>query len=66
MKYTKLEAKHCKTMEIRWYHWMVYRLFHWVWNPIFEQNPQMTQFMVNHMNNWLEVTDQIRNNDCRK
>jgi len=53
-------------MEIRWYHWMVYRLFHWVWNPIFEQNPQMTQFMVNHMNNWLEVTDQIRNNDCRK
>jgi len=26
----------------------------------------MTQFMVNHMNNWLEVTDQIRNNDCRK
>jgi|Laugrespbdmm15sd_2_1035082.scaffolds.fasta_scaffold09058_4 hypothetical protein len=53
-------------MKIRWYHWMVYRLFRWVWNPIFEQNPQMTQFMVNHMNNWLEVTDQIRNNDCRK
>ena len=25
--------------KIRFYHWWVYRLFHWMWNPIFRTNP---------------------------
>ena len=41
-------------MKIRWYHWMVYRLFHWVWNPIFEHHPHLTQYMITHMSQWIE------------
>jgi hypothetical protein len=25
--------------EIRWYHWAVYRLFRWFWNPLLRGSP---------------------------
>ncbi len=40
-------------MKIRWYHWTVYRLFWWTWNPILKTHPQMAAGMASHINQWL-------------
>ena len=32
---------------IRWYHWAVYRLFRWVWNPILRRNRGICQGLGN-------------------
>jgi len=40
------------TKKIRWYHWLVYRLFYWVWNPIFVARPDMARFFVEYMSQW--------------
>ena len=41
-------------MKIRWYHWMVYRLFFTVWTPIFKNNPQLTRYFVDHMEGYMQ------------
>jgi hypothetical protein len=42
------------TMKILWYHWLVYRLFFRVWNPIFKNNPQLTRYFVDHMEGYMQ------------
>lgn len=32
--------------------WIVYRLFLWRWNPIFQDNPEMLQAFIQYMQQW--------------
>jgi hypothetical protein len=41
-------------MKIRWYHWLVYKLFYRMWNPIFKSRPDMAKFFVDYMNQWVK------------
>lgn len=40
-------------MKIRFYHWWVYKLYYWVWSPIYESNPHLLKQVVKHQNAWL-------------
>lgn len=41
-------------IKIRWYHWMLYKVFFYVWNPILNQNPQMVRVILQHLNAWMK------------
>ena len=41
-------------MKIRFYHWWVYRLYSYMWTPIFKRNPQMVRGMIDYMEGWLD------------
>lgn len=34
---------------IRFYHWWIYRLFHWTWNPLLRDRPTMTSWIAQQM-----------------
>ena len=41
-------------MKIRFYHWWVYRLFYYFWNPILTQNPQLARYIANNINGHID------------
>jgi hypothetical protein len=38
--------------KIRWYDWLVYKLFYWRWNPILKRTPWMRKIFVNYLLAW--------------
>lgn len=42
-------------MKIRWYDWLVYRLFQWRWNPIMKNDTITRKAMIA----WMEAYDKI-------
>lgn len=42
-------------MKIRWYDWLVYRLFQWRWNPILKRDAVTRKLLVA----WIETFDKI-------
>jgi hypothetical protein len=42
-------------LKIRFYHWWIYRLFRWTWNPILRLRPAMTGALIEAMQAHLEV-----------
>ena len=36
-------------MKIRWYHWLVYKLFRYYWNPILRKNYSLRKQLIKHM-----------------
>jgi hypothetical protein len=48
-------------MKIRFYHFWVYRLFHWVWTPIFKERPDMHRAFVEHGQGWLGQRERLIN-----
>lgn len=44
-------------MKIRFYHWWVYKLYFYLWTPIYEDKPEMIKGQVEWMEEWL-----VRNN----
>lgn len=45
-------------MKIRWYHWLLYRLYHAVWGSLLEERPHMVRKIHQHMGQWLNRQDQ--------
>ena len=43
--------------KIRWYHWSVYYLYRWMWDPILIGRPGMVRCMRDEFDKWLEVQD---------
>lgn len=41
-------------MKIRWYHWLIYKLFYRMWNPIFRSNPHLTRYFVDYMEGYMQ------------
>lgn len=39
---------------IRWYHWLVYRL----WNPILNERPALGIGLAKHIQHWLPVSEE--------
>jgi hypothetical protein len=42
-------------MKIRWYHWLLYRLFRWAWNPILRERPGMVKMLSGYMSAYSEA-----------
>lgn len=42
-------------IRIRFYHWWIYKLYHWAWNPILRERPEMVNAIVDYMIDWLEA-----------
>lgn len=36
-------------MKIRWYHWLVYKLFRYFWNPILSRDHNTRKKIIKHM-----------------
>lgn len=36
-------------MKIRWYHWLVYKVFRYFWDPILTENYGMRKKFIQHM-----------------
>ena len=49
-------------MKIRFYHWWVYKLYYWVWSPIYESNPHLLKEVVRHQNSWLKEREEYYKN----
>lgn len=41
-------------MKIRFYHWWIYRLFRWTWNPIFAAHPSTATAFISMFQWWLD------------
>lgn len=39
-------------MKVRFYHWWIYRLFVYTWNPIFRDKPKMLAFIESWIGEW--------------
>lgn len=37
-------------LKIRFYHWWIYRLYRWTWNPILRLRPEMVRMMAQALN----------------
>lgn len=35
--------------KIRWYHWAIYRVFRWAWNPLLRDRPGTVLALSKHM-----------------
>lgn len=40
-------------MKVRWYHWLIYRLYHRLWTPIYSERPWMVEAQIDYMQSWL-------------
>jgi hypothetical protein len=41
-------------MKIRFYHWWLYSLFRWAWNPIFVEYPHMATAFISFFQLWAD------------
>jgi len=41
-------------MNLRFYHIWAYKIFYWLWTPIYQENPMLIQEVINFMTAWLE------------
>jgi hypothetical protein len=51
-------------MKIRFYHWMLYRLFHRVWSPIFASNTKLARHYAGMFTGWLDEMEGKNHHDC--
>lgn len=42
-------------MKIRWYDMLIYRLFHWRWNKILQQKPDLRELFIS----WMKAFDVV-------
>jgi len=49
-------------MKIRFYHWWVYRLFYYFWNPILMQKPQLARYIANNINGHIDQ-EELKNKE---
>lgn len=49
-------------MKIRWYDWLVYRLYYWRWQKILAARPDMREMMIS----WLKSFDTLDEGDLVK
>ena len=48
-------------MKIRFYHWWVYKLYYYFWNPIFMERPSMVKAYIDHAQEWLDKQPRVEN-----
>jgi hypothetical protein len=36
-------------MKIRWYHWLVYKIWRYYWNPILSENKELRHELLRHI-----------------
>lgn len=41
-------------MKIRFYHWWIYKLYKYFWNPIYREKPILLQAQIDHANKWIK------------
>jgi hypothetical protein len=41
-------------MKIRFYHWWLYAVFAYVWNPIFASRPEMARGFIKMFTEWMD------------
>jgi hypothetical protein len=52
-----------ESMKIRFYHWMLYRLFHIVWNPIFANDLKLARHYAGMFTGWLDEMEGKNHHD---
>lgn len=45
-------------MKIRWYHWLVYKLYYKVWGPILATRPDMVKLLHSYSAAWIAQHEQ--------
>ena len=50
-------------MKIRWYHWLIYRLFRYFWNPILIDRPGMCEYLADCMKSYGECVELYSDGD---
>ena len=46
-----------------WWHWLVYRVFRWVWNPVFASNPAYRSAIADTILLWEARNSQFKSVD---
>lgn len=43
--------------KIKWYDWLVYKLFYWRWNRILANHPDLREFMIANLKSFDVIDD---------
>lgn len=49
-------------MKIRFYHWWIYRLYRYVWTPIYRAKPDLFREVMEYQSAWLERREKSKPN----
>lgn len=43
---------------MKWYHKLSYRIFYWLWTPLFKARPDLLRAILNYGEGWLDQRDE--------